>query len=150
MLTLEKVRHNGHVRDIAVLKAIGVNSEGYREILGVSCSLSEAEVHWRNFLEDLLRRGLKGIELIIRDDHAGLKAALRATLPSAPQQRCLFHLAQNAQSYSPTVAMREEIGQSIRDIFQSLNKQEAIQRMKEVIIRYEKIAPKFCRWLEEN
>jgi transposase-like protein len=146
----EKVRHNGHVRDIAVLKAIGVNSEGYREILGVSCSLSEAEVHWRNFLEDLLRRGLKGIELIIRDDHAGLKAALRATLPSAPQQRCLFHLAQNAQSYSPTVAMREEIGQSIRDIFQSLNKQEAIQRMKEVIIRYEKIAPKFCRWLEEN
>ncbi len=46
--------------------------------------------------------------------------------------------------------MREEIGQSIRDIFQSLNKQEAIQRMKEVIIRYEKIAPKLCRWLEEN
>ena len=49
MLTLEKVRHNGHVRDIAVLKAIGVNSEGYREILGVSCSLSEARVHGRNF-----------------------------------------------------------------------------------------------------
>jgi putative transposase len=46
--------------------------------------------------------------------------------------------------------MREEIGQSIRDIFQSLNKQEAIQRMKEVIRRYEKKAPKFCRWLEEN
>ena len=82
MLTLEKVRHNGHVRDIAVLKAIGVNSEGYREILGVSCSLSEAEVHWRNFLEDLLRRGLKGIELIIRDDRVALKAALRVTLPS--------------------------------------------------------------------
>ena len=80
----EKVRHNGHVRDIAVLKAIGVNSEGYREILGVSCSLSEARLHWRNFLEDLLRKSLKGIELIIRDDHAGREAALRATLPSAP------------------------------------------------------------------
>jgi transposase-like protein len=46
--------------------------------------------------------------------------------------------------------MREGIGQSIRDIFQSLNKQEAIQRMKEIIIRYEKRAAKFCRWLEEN
>jgi putative transposase len=91
MLTLEKVRHKGHFRDIAVLKAIEVNSEGYREILGVSCSLFEARLHWRNFLEDLLRRDLKGIELIIRDDHDILVATLRATLPSMRQQRCLFH-----------------------------------------------------------
>ena len=146
----EKVRHNGQVRDIAVLKAIGVNSEGYREILGVSCSLSEAEIHWSAFIENLLTRGLKGVELIIRDDHAGLKAALRATLPSIPQQRCLFHLAQNAQSYSPTVAMREEIGQCVRDIFQSLDRNEAKQRVQEALKRYEKAAPKFCRWLEES
>lgn len=146
----EKVRHNGHVRDIAVLKAIGVNKEGYREILGVSCSLSEAEVHWRTFLEDLLKRGMKGVELIIRDDHAGLKAALRATLPSVPQQRCLFHLAQNAQSYAPSMAMKEEIGQVVRDVFQSLDIQEARRRIKETITRYEKAAPKFCAWLEEN
>lgn len=146
----EKVRHNGHVRDIAVLKAIGVNKEGYREILGVSCSLSEAEVHWRAFLEDLLKRGMKGVELIIRDDHAGLKAALKATLPSVPQQRCLFHLAQNAQSYAPSIVMREEIGQTVRDIFQSLDIQEAKRRVKEAITRYEKAAPRFCLWLEEN
>jgi transposase-like protein len=58
----QKVRHNGHVRSIAVLKAVGVNKDGFREVLGVSCSLSEAEVHWRGFLEDLLRRGLKELK----------------------------------------------------------------------------------------
>lgn len=146
----EKIRHDGHVRDIAVLKAVGVNTEGYREILGVSCSLSEAEVHWRTFLEDLLKRGMKGIKLIIRDDHTGLKSALRATLPSVPQQRCLFHLAQNAQSYAPSVAMKMEIGQAVRDIFQALDLQEARSRVKATITRYEKKAPKFCTWLEEN
>lgn len=146
----EKVRHNGHVRDLAVLKAIGVNAWGHREILGVSSSLSEAEVHWRAFLEDLLKRGLKGVQLIIRDDHAGLKAALRATMPSVPQQRCLFHLAQNAQAYAPSMGMKEEIAQAVRDVFQALDVQEARRRVKETIIRYEKAAPKFCGWLEEN
>ncbi|MDB2613781.1 transposase, partial [Chlamydiales bacterium] len=64
----EKIRYEGSVRDLAVFSAIGVNDEGRREILGISVSLSEAEVHWRTFFEDLLRRGLKGLELIISDD----------------------------------------------------------------------------------
>ena len=58
----EKVRQNGVVRDMAVLSAVGVNPQGHREILGVSCSLSEAEVHWRAFLENLLKRGLSGVK----------------------------------------------------------------------------------------
>jgi putative transposase len=146
----QKVRHNGHVRDMAVLKAIGVNKQGYREVLGISCSLSEAEVHWREFLEDLMRRGLKGVELLISDDHAGLRAALIAVLPSVPWQRCLFHLAQNAQGYTPSVPMRGEIGQAVRDIFQALDQQEAERRVKETIQKYKERAPKFCDWLEEN
>jgi transposase-like protein len=146
----QKVRHNGHVRSIAVLKAVGVNKDGFREVLGVSCSLSEAEVHWRGFLEDLLRRGLKGVEMIISDDHAGLKAALRAVLPSAPWQRCVFHLGQNAQHYAPSLSMREEIAQSMRDIYQARNQQEAEGRLKEIVQKYEKKAPKFSKWLEEN
>jgi len=146
----QKVRHDGQVRDIAVLKAIGVNKEGYREVLGISCSLSEAEVHWRKFLEDLMSRGLKGIELVISDDHSGLRAALRAVLPSVPWQRCLFHLAQNAQAYAPSVPMRGEIAQVVRDIFQALDRPEAERRVKEAVQKYEKRAPKFCIWLEEN
>ena len=75
------------VCDSAVLVAYGVNPQGKRRILGVSVALSEQEVHWRNFLSTLVERGLHGVELIISDAHAGLKAAKRAVLPSVPWQR---------------------------------------------------------------
>lgn len=146
----QKVRHDGQVRDMAVLKAVGVNEQGKREVLGISCSLSEAEVHWRKFIESMLQRGLKGIEMTISDDHPGLKAALRATLPSVPWQRCTFHIAQNAQHHTPNKAMREEIAQSVRDVYQALTRQEAEQRLKEVVDKYEKRAPKFSEWFESN
>ena len=83
----QKVRSDGSVRGLAVLKAVGVNEEGIREVLGVSCSLSEAEVHWKYFLEDLISRGMHGIELVISDSHKGLREALRAILPSVKWQR---------------------------------------------------------------
>jgi len=73
-----KVRHNGSVRDQAVLIAYGVNTFGKREILGASISLSEAEIHWRNFLEGLVKRGLSGVQLITSDDHSGIRAALKS------------------------------------------------------------------------
>lgn len=146
----QKVRHDGQVRDIAVLKAVGVTKEGKREVLGISCSLSESEVHWRKFLEQLLQRGLKGVEMIISDDHAGLKAALRATLPSAPWQRCTFHVAQNAQHYVPNMSMRSEIAQAVRDVYQALSQHEAEERLKEAVAKYEKRAPKSSQWFEEN
>ena len=71
-------------RDCAVLVAIGVREDGKRSILGVCVSLSEAEVHWREFLESLQERGLRGVKLIISDDHEGLKAALRAPSRTCP------------------------------------------------------------------
>ena len=74
----EKVRRGGRVQDVAILKAIGVNRFGTREVLGLSARISEAEVHWRGFLGDLHKRGLRGIELFVSDDHEGLKAARRA------------------------------------------------------------------------
>ena len=146
----QKVRHDGQVRELAVLKAVGINEQGHREVLGISCSLSEAEVHWRSFLESLMQRGLKGVKLLISDDHAGLKAALRAVMPSVPWQRCLFHLAQNAQSYAPNQPMRREIAQALRDIYQALDKEEGERRVKEIVKKYEKRAPRFTEWLEEN
>lgn len=146
----EKVRHEGHVRDLAILKAIGVNKKGTREVLGVSCSLSEAEVHWRAFIEGMLSRGLKGVRLIVSDDHKGLKAALRSSLPSVPWQRCIFHLCQNAQHYAPNLGMRGEIAQAIKDIYQAIDLNEAKRRMLDTISGYEGKAKKFCDWLESN
>ena len=74
----EKVRLDGQIRDVAVLIASGVDPTGRRQILGVSVSLSEQEVHWRTFLQGLVARGLRGVQLITSDDHAGLRAARRA------------------------------------------------------------------------
>ena len=84
----EKVRHGGSVRDCAVLIAIGVLENGQRSILGVSVSLSEAEVHWRSFLKSLIDRGLHGVQMIISDDHLGLKQARKACFAGIRWQRC--------------------------------------------------------------
>ena len=99
--TYLKVRHNGTVIDQSTLIAYGVNDFGKREILGISTSLSEAEVHWRAFFESLVTRGLRGMELLISDDHSGLKAARRKVFPSVKWQRCKFYMSQNAQAYAP-------------------------------------------------
>ena len=74
----EKVRHGGIVRDAAVLSAVGIGPDERRRVLGVSVALSEAEVHWRAFLESLQARGMRGVEYVVSDDHAGLRAARRA------------------------------------------------------------------------
>ena len=146
----EKVRHAGNVRDLAVLSAIGVNEKGKREVLGVSVSLSEAEIHWRHFFENLQKRGMSGLELIISDDHSGLGAARKAVFPSVPWQRCIFHLAQNAQAYAPKKEIEEEIGQAMRDIFNCPNLKLAMECKRIVIEKYVKTAPKFAEWLDNN
>jgi putative transposase len=95
----EKVRRHGAVVSSSVLITYGVTTQGKREVLGVSVSLSEAEVHWRSFFEGLVERGLHGLEMITSDVHNGLKAALQTVFPTVPWQRCQFHLQQNASSY---------------------------------------------------
>ena len=92
------MRHGGIVRDAAVLSAIGIGPDERRRVLGVSVALSEAEVHWRAFLESLQARGLRGVEHVVCDDHAGLRAARRAVLGGATWQRCQFHLARDTPS----------------------------------------------------
>lgn len=146
----EKVRHEGTVRSLAVLKAVGVTPDGAREVLSVSCSLSEAEVHWRNFLEDLIRRGMHGIKMVTSDQHSGLTAALRAVLPSVPWQRCLFHLAQNAGSYAPHAGMKEECCQAVREIYGAISREEAKMRLDRIVERLKFKANRFCTWLEES
>lgn len=146
----EHVRHAGNVRDLAVLLAVGVNPGKPREVLGVSVSLSEAEVHWREFMEDLSARGLKGMELIISDDHSGLKAARKSVFPSVPWQRCHFHMAQNAQSYIPKVSLRKTLGGVLKSIFNAPTKADAIELKNRAINQYGKIAPDWCKWLDEN
>jgi transposase-like protein len=146
----ERVREGGHLVDCAVLVAIGITRDGHRRVLGVSVALSEAEVHWRAFLDSLIRRGLQGVKLIVSDDHAGLKAARRATLPSVPWQRCQFHLQQNAQSYVTRLDQRKSVAQRIRAIFNAPDRAEAERLLQQTIAAWATDAPKLAQWAEEN
>ena len=146
----EKIRLDGQVRDCAVLIAMGVNAEGKRAILGVSVALSEAEVHWRDFLQSLTRRGLSGVQFITSDNHIGLKAARQAVFHSVPWQRCQFHLQQNAQAYVPRLDQRAEVAAALRSVFECPNRPAADLRLKELVTLYATSAPTLASWMEEN
>lgn len=146
----ERVREAGQIVDCAVLVAVGITADGKRRILGVSVALSEAEVHWRAFLDSLIRRGLTGVRLIVSDDHAGLKAARRATLPSVPWQRCQFHLQQNAQAHITRIDQREAAGRRIRAIFNAPERAEAERLLKQTVEAWRADAPKLAAWAENN
>lgn len=146
----EKVREGGLIIDEAVLTAIGVDTQGRREVLGISVSRSEAEVHWREFLQSLVGRGLSGVELITSDSHAGLEAARKAVFPSVPWQRCQFHLQQNGGQYVVRVEQRKEVAADIRAIFNAPSRSEADRLLAASVKKYGESAPRLSLWMEEN
>jgi transposase-like protein len=145
----EKVRQDGQVRDAAVLLAAGVSPEGQLQILGVSVALSEAEAHWRTFLQSLVARKLRGVQLIVSDDHAGLEAARKAVFGGVPWQRCQFHLQQNAQAYVPRRSLLKEVAQDLRGVFNAPDRASAESYLKQLIRKYETRASKLANWLEQ-
>ena len=144
----EKVRHGGAVIDCAVLIATGVTPDGKRTVLGVSVSLSEAEVHWRTFLNSLQDRGLRGVRMITSDAHSGLKAAIAASFPGAAWQRCQFHVQQNAGAYVPNVHMRPEVARDIRSIFNAPDRIEADRLLDKLTAKWREGAPRLAEWAE--
>lgn len=146
----EKVRRNDLVQSCAVLIAIGIDDQGKRSVLGLSCKLSEAEVHWREFLQSLQNRGLHGLRAIVSDDHPGLQAAIAARLPGVPWQRCQFHLQRNAVAHVPKIDQREEVARDLRSIFNALDRSEAEARLKSVAAKWQKTAPQLSAWIENN
>jgi putative transposase len=97
--TYVKVRQASRVVSVAVIVAVGVNSDGRREVLGLDIGPSEAETFWMSFLRKLARRGLRGVKLVISDAHEGLKAAAAKVL-CATWQRCRVHFARNALAHA--------------------------------------------------
>jgi transposase-like protein len=144
----EKVRMDGQLRDAAILIASGVGRDGKRRILGVSVSLSEAEQHWRLFLESLVERGLHGVKLIISDDHYGLRKARQAVFTGTPWQRCQFHLQQNASQYVPRKRMQAEVAADIRAVFNAPNRDHAEQYLKQIVSKYADAASDLADWME--
>jgi hypothetical protein len=96
--TYLKQREGGRIVSVAVIIAVAANTDGKREIVGLHIGPSEAETFWAGFLKSLVRRGLRGVKLVISDAHEGLKAAIRRVM-GASWQRCRVHGMRNAQSY---------------------------------------------------
>jgi putative transposase len=97
--TYVKVRQSGRIVSVAVIVAVGVNSDGRREVLGMDIGPSEAETFWTEFLRKLARRGLRGVKLVISDGHEGIKAAVAKVL-HASWQRCRVHFMRNALAHA--------------------------------------------------
>jgi putative transposase len=96
-----KAREAGRIMSIATIIAVGVNTDGRREVLGVATGPSEAETFWKGFLRSLADRGLRGVKLVISDDHKGLRAAA-ARVFHATMQRCRVHWMRNVLAHVPT------------------------------------------------
>lgn len=149
--TYYKVRIDGTVRDCATLIAHGVRrSDGKRMILGVSCALSEAEVHWRGFLNKLKERGIGIPDLVTSDAHSGLKAALKASFNATPWQRCQFHLQKNAQEHVTKQHLKSKVASDIKVIFNADDLAHAEERLTDFVNTYSESQPKLATWAEDN
>lgn len=148
--TYEKTRVGGSVMSCGLLIASGIDKNGFRHLLGLSVSLSEAEIHWREFIESLQERGLHGVRLVVSDDHKGLGAAIDARFTGAKRQRCQFHLQRNASSYVTKADRKQEVAADLRTVFDAPDKQAAYDRLSLIVKKYEKDMPRLSEWMEEN
>lgn len=145
----ERVRENGVVRRQAVLTAIGVSWEGRRCVLGVELANRETRTSWKTFLLGLRDRGLQGVELVVTDDHAGLRQAVSEVIPEAVWQRCYVHFLRNALDYLPRKA-DDDCLKEIRWIYDRRDLGEARQDLASWLRKWQSKYPKLCDWVEEN
>jgi putative transposase len=145
----EKVREDGVVRSQAVQVAIGINREGRRCVLAVGLANRESTSSWREFLLGLRQRGLRGVELVVSDDHEGLKNAIREMLPEAAWQRCYVHFLRNALDYLPRKA-NDDCLVELRWLYDRHDLEQARQDLAVWLNKWQAKHPKLCSWVEAN
>lgn len=145
----EKVRVDGVIRSQAVLIAIAVDWEGRRNVLAVELANRESATSWREFIVELKQRGLKGVELVISDDHPGLRKAIREVLSEAVWQRCYVHFLRNALDYLPRKA-DDECMTELRWIYDRRTIEEARADLAAWLKKWGARYQKLCDWVEAN
>lgn len=145
----EKVREDGMVRSQAVLVALGINGEGRRCVLGVELANRESGSSWKEFLLGLRRRGLGGVEFVVSDDHAGLRAAIAEVLAEAVWQRCYVHFLRNALDYLPRKG-DDDCLTELRWLYDRRDLEEARRDLAAWLQKWSPRYPKLCLWVEEN
>jgi len=144
---VERVREPGGVRHKCLVLAYGVHESGRREVLGLDVGEAETEAFWRQFLRDLVARGLTGVRLVVSDAHPGLKAAIAQVL-GAPWQRCTVHFQRDMKGHVGA-AQQPLVTGAIRGIFTATSGAEARQRLGDVVEQLARSAPKVARLLED-
>lgn len=142
-----KVREDGRVRMRGLLLAFGVNIKGYRELLGFWVGDSESEASWSEFFADLKRRGLRGVELIVSDQHSGLVKAIRTHYQGVTWQRCQTHFMRNILDSTPK-ALKEELYPKLRAMLDAPDLQTARLLFSKIFETYQDRAPKAMKTLE--
>ena len=145
--TYVKVRQNGRIVSVAVIIAVGVNSDGRREVLGMDIGPSEAEPFWTAFLRKLTRRGLRGVKLVISDAHEGIKAAVSKLL-CATWQRCRVHFMRNALAHAGKSG-RRVVSAFIATAFAQETAEAASQQWRSVADQMRSKLPKLAVLMDE-
>ncbi len=145
----ERVREAGVIRSQAVLIAVAVGWDGRRSVLGVELANRESRSSWRDFLLGLKERGLHGVEFVVADDHAGLRAALREVLAEAAYQRCYVHFLRNALDYVPR-KVDDDCLQELRWLYDRRDLGEARRDLAAWLAKWQAKYPKLTSWVEEN
>jgi len=144
-----KIREEGRVRSNALMIAIGVNEEGYREVLGFEIADSESEIGWGNFFAKLKERGLEEVDLITSDNHKGLVQAIRKHFQGAVWQRCQTHFSRNVLDKAPK-KYQPELKDSLNRIYNAKDEKDARELLAKTIQEFEGVAPKASRILEDG
>ena len=145
----EKVREGGVIRTQAVLVAVGIGADGRRAVLGVELANRESQSSWRDVLEGLKKRGLQGVELVVSDDHAGLRKAVAEVLAEAAWQRCYVHFLRNALDYLPRKA-GDDCLMELRWIYDRHDVAEARRDLARWLEKWGEKYAKLCNWVETN
>ena len=145
----ERVREDGRIVSRAVLVAIGINWEGRREVLGIELAGRETHTSWRDFLLRLKERGLSGVELVISDDHAGLKRAVQEVFTRSAWQRCYVHFLRNALDHLPRKS-GDDCLTELRWLYDRRDEEEARRDLACWLRKWQEKYPKLCDWVEAN
>jgi putative transposase len=145
----ERVREGGVIGSRAILIALGIDWEGRRQVLAVEYAQRESQNSWKEFLVQLKERGLQGVQLVVSDDHPGLKAAIREVLSGVWWQRCYVHFLRNTLDYLPRKA-DDDCLQELRWMYERRNVEEARRDLKQWLEKWGGKYPKLCAWVETN
>ncbi len=139
--TYLKVRWGARVTSMALLACVGVDEEGFREVLAVEVAGSEKGAAYASLLRGLIDRGLSGVRLVVSDDHEGIKAAVAGELPGAEWQRCAVHFQRNVLAHVPSSSM-SEVAEDLSAIFKVSRRKTAEALAEAFVSLYEKSYPK--------